>query len=445
MNANSAHPRVLRRQGKLGCSGHTRRCPTYLSIMAAALCVVHLLLPIERGFPVVRIAGYPVTLTLLVSTLSMLILFMGSNGRIITSFPKKYLPYQLVVVWFFLISAFISDDVEASLFVVLSYCATFVLDFLIIYYLFKLGFRQHFVNIMCAVVAVAALIGIAESVFRYYMPFYRDWFLTYNYQAMQHAMTRSDFRVLGTLGNPIIYSVVMVLAFPFALEIRYRLLRILMVGILLIVTVFAVSTTTAMMWLVLLSGLFLVSGRKTRFKFLIAAVAVIVIALLISRFLKDAMGSLVSGWSREFAVGEQANEQLINIQIRLDLFLWVFTRFTYDPVSLLFGHGLKSAILTVQTLGLGSLATLDNTYTTIFFESGALGLMAFLAVGSNVLVGHRWAIRKNLHWYSILSLLVAGFAFTTIYYATFNLIWVASVATLAFDTQGRSNRCIVPS
>jgi Zn-dependent protease with chaperone function len=99
----------------------------------------------------------------------------------------------------------------------------------------------------------------------------------------------------------------------------------------------------------------------------------------------------------------------------------------------------------VQTLGLGRLATLDNTYTTVFFESGALGLMAFLAVGSNVLVGHRWAIRKNLHWYSILSLLVAGFAFTTIYYATFNLIWVASVATLAFDTQGRSNRRVVPS
>ena len=442
MNGNRANTSALRCQSdplsnSPSYARRAPRCPAYLSVIITALCVVHLLLPIERGFPVLRIAGYPITLTLLISVLSMLVLLIESNGRIITSFPKRYVPYQLVVAWVFLVSAFVSRDVTAGLFVVLSYSATFILDFLIIYHLFKRGFRQQFVNILCVVISTAALIGIIEGVFRYYLPCYRTWFLMYNYQAMQYAMIRPDFRALGTLGNPIVYSAAMAMSFPFTLEIRHRLLRFLMAGLLLTATMLAVSTTTAIMWLVLLAGLFLISRRKTRLILSIIAMIALLAILLTLRFSKEAMGYLVSGWSREFAFGDLANDQFLNIRIRRDLLLWTLTRFGGDLSfsSILFGYGLKSAIQAVQALSLSRLSTFDNTYATILFESGILGLISFLAMAFNVLVGYRWAIRKSLHWYSILSLLMAGMAFMAVYYATFNFVWVASVAALASDAR----------
>jgi hypothetical protein len=450
MHSNSTNASVLGHQDLradgASCSNSTFRCPTRLVvIIAVVLCAVHLLLPIERGFPVLRIAGYPVTLTLLVSTLSMLVLFIDSNGRIIITFPKRYVPYQLLVAWIFLVSAFVSNDVEAGLFVVLSYFVTFVVDFLIVYYLFKRGLRRLFVAILCTTASIAALIGIVEAIFRYYLSFYKDWFLMYDYQAMQHAMTRSDFRVLGTLGNPIVYSVAMVLAFPFALEIRHRLLRSLVIVLLLAATIFAVSTTTLMMWLILLTGFWLTSGHKTRLTLFLVAIVVILAIFLTLQFSQEVKGYLLPGWSREFALGNQTNEQFLNLQVRYDLFFWSLARF-WDGlsfVSLLFGYGLKSTIQAVKSLGLGRLSTLDSQYVTILFESGILGLVSFLAVGFNVLVGYRWAARRSLHWYSVLSLLIAGMVFTAIHYATFNFVWVASVAALAFDTQVRRSEVLL--
>jgi len=368
----------------------------------------------------------------------MLVLLIYSKGRIISSFPKRYVPYQFAVVFSFFVSTLISNDVEAGLFVVWSYFTTFILNFFILYYLFKRGFRQKFVSILCTVISIAALIGIVEGIARYYLPFYRDWFLMYDYQAMQHAMARSDFRVLGTLGNPITYSTAMVLALPFALEVKHHLLRSLVIVLLLMATIFTVSTTTAMMWLILLAGFLSTSKRKTRQTFFIVAIVIMLTIFLMLRFSK-ATGYLVSGWSQEFAFGDQPNNQFLNVQIRRDLFFWILRRFGGDLnfVNVLFGHGLKSTVQAVNTLGLGRLSTLDNQYTTILFESGILGLFTFLAVSFNILVGYRWAIRKSLHWYSVLSLLMAGMAFTTVYYTTFNFVWVASVAALAFDTKVR--------
>lgn len=423
----------------------TLRCPFHLTVIASALCIVHLLLPIERGFPVVRIGGYPITLTLLVSVLSFAILLIDSKGGIIASFPRKYVPHQLFVVWVLLIAALVSQDIEASVFVVFSYFATFILNFLIIYYLFKRGLRQQFVYLLCAVISVAALVGVVEGFFRYYLPFYRDWFLTHDYQAMQYGMIRSDFRALGTLGNPIIHAAALALAVPFALEIKQSLLRLMLICLLLLATIFAVSTTTMVMWLLLLVGFLLTSKRKIRFRVLFVALVIISVVLLLLNFTEIVPAFVLSGWSREFSFGNQSGDQFKNIQVRIDLFFWTLARFGDDLnfVNLLFGRGLKSTIEMVQALGLGRLATLDNQYTTLLLESGVLGLFAYLMVILNTLIGHRWAIRKTLHWYAVLSLVMAGLAFTTIYYSTFNFVWVASIAVLAFDSQVRRSKKVV--
>ncbi len=423
---------------KIGCKEDMKNVDrVWGRILIFVLCIVHLLLPIERGFPVIRIGGYPITLSMLVSIVIFAFLFVRSGGYIVWALPKVYVPYQIIVVWIFLISALISTDVEAGLFVVLLYFITFVVDFLIIRYLFQKGFRREFSVILCIVASVAALVGIIEGVFHYYLPFYRQAFLNYNYESISYAMIRSDFRALGTLGNPLIYSVALLLVVPFAMEIKSSLKKYLVVMLLILAFFFAVSTTALVMGVILFVGYYILSPHKLRFVQvgLLAALAVMLWMLFISPSSDGGESSIFSSWAAEFAFGEYENPQIRNIQIRrylatrsLEIF-WSDKSFT----SVLFGHGLKSSIEAVSVLQLGSFNTFDNIYATLLFESGILGLGAYLLMGLNTLTSFRQRAKDNLHWYSVLGLFVAGISFTTIYYNTFNFVWVASVAALLFD------------
>jgi len=375
---------------------------------------------------------------MLVSIATFVFLFVRSDGHIVWALHKVYVPYQIVVVWIFLISALISTDVEAGLFVVLLYFITFVVDFLIVNYLFRAGFRQEFSIILCTVASAAALVGIIEGVFHYYLPFYRQTFLNYNYESMSYAMIRPEFRVLGTLGNPLIYSVAMILVVPFAMEIKSPLKRYLVIMLLIMASFLAISTTGLVMGVILFAGYYILSPRKLHFigVGLLAVLAVVLLASFIPPFFEGGGSNIVSTWAAEFAFHDYGDPQAMNIQIRRDLFAWSLERFWSDKsfASMLFGYGLKSAIKAASALQLGSLDTFDNTYTTLLFESGILGLGTFLLMGLNTIISFRKRAKDNLHWYSVLGLFVAGMSFTTIYYNTFNFVWVASVAALSFDS-----------
>ncbi len=122
----------------------------------------------------------------------------------------------------------------------------------------------------------------------------------------------------------------------------------------------------------------------------------------------------------------------LNVQTRSDLLIWAVNYFSdlNDPLTILFGAGLKSTISLVSDLSLGTNTTLDNTYTTLLIETGLFGLLAYIYMACSILFSLRKYANKDLHWYSILAIFVAGVSFTTIYYSTFNLIWVASTAIL---------------
>ena len=415
-------------------------------IVILVLCIIHVLVPIERGFPAIRIGGYPITVPMLVSIIVFTFLFVKSGGHIVWALPKMYVPYQIIVVCVLLISALISNDVEAGLFNVLLYSTIFIVDFLILYHLFNMGFREQFSVILCIVASIAALIGIVEGTFHYYLPFYKQIFLSYDYERISYTMIRSDFRaLLGTLGNPLVYSVAMVLVIPFAMEIRNSFKKFFVVTLLILASFLAASTTSLIMGAFLLTGYYLLSRRKTRLVLLGVGVVVFIMLFVLHPFLERSSGNVISAWTAEFDFRNFENPQAMNIQIRRDLFIWALEQFWSDRsfASVLFGHGLKSSITTVSALRLGNLQTFDNTYINLLFESGIMGLAAFLLMGLNMVVGFRKRAWDNLHWYSVLSLLVAGMAFTTIYYGTFNFIWVASVAALSSDTRLRRMQTMV--
>src|SRR5437867_2223331 len=144
---------------------------TLYFVISLTLCGVYLLLPIERGFPVVRLAGYPITISMIVSILCLIAIIVDSGGNIIFVAQKKYILSNMVFSVVLMVSSLISDNVTSGIFVVLFYIITFVVNFIIVFYIFVQGFRSWFVRILCATVFLASTIGVIEGIFRYYIPF----------------------------------------------------------------------------------------------------------------------------------------------------------------------------------------------------------------------------------------------------------------------------------
>ncbi len=428
----STQSRALRAAGVIEPTRQASRQAAYAAV-TLCLAVVHLLLPIERGFPVIRIAGYPFTLTILVSVAAFVFVVVDSNGAIFYHLPRRYFPHQILVTVTLFVSALLASDVTAGLFVVLSYCATFAFDFLVVYYLFQRGFRRAFVLIICGVAAVAAAVGIIEGLFRSYVSIYAEWFLGYDFSPMSYAMTRPDFRALGTLGNPILYAVAMTLAVPFALEVRNRVIRYGLATALFLASTLAISTTAVVVWFVFGLGFLVLTKHRKR----LILLTVIVVGVGIG-VRTNLVGDDVAGFDSVAQRLMGGNPDNTNTrQLLLDQTLESF-RNERSVITILFGHGLKTTKELVRGLGVGSLTTVDNTYATLLYETGLAGLGAFGLMGLNVIVGLRRFARLNLYWYAALSLFVVCLAFDALYYSTFNFLWVASIASLMFEAKSRS-------
>lgn len=402
------------------------------AFVTIALCTTHLLLPVERGFPPVRIAGLPFTVTILVTVAAFLLLTVESKGKILYKLPKHYLPFQSVFVWLLVASAILAPNVRSAFFVVLSYASVFILTFLEVRYLFPRGFRTYFVYILALTAGVAAVIGLIEGLTGAPIPFYTAILINNAPEESAYWLTRTDYRIFGTLGNPIVYSAAMILAIPFALELRPALLKYGLVIALLSAAALAVSTTAFLMASVVLVGYLIVFRIKLTTMLFLATLASILIWLLtpvlIARFGEGALMRIVSGDPR-------------NVTARLDMLDLAWNDFSTDQTfgSVLFGKGLKSTTIDeYASANNRAVGTIDNTYATLLVETGVVGLVVYLVMAFSILFPMRRFAFSSMHWYGVLSLFAAGVAFTTIYYSTFNFVWVASVATLVYYEHQRT-------
>jgi len=394
--------------------------------LSLVLCAVHLLLPIERGFPTIRILGLPFTVTILVTVAVFFILLVESKGAILWRMPKHYLPFQVVFVWLMVASALLSPTIKSAFFVVLSYFTVFILSFLEVRYLFQRNFRTAFVHILSMTAALAALIGLIEGFVGRPLSFYSSIYFSYAPESMAYGLTRADYRVFGTLGNPIVYATAMILSIPFALELRPAILKYGLVFMLLGAATLAVSTTAFLMATVVLAGYLVISRvRWTTILFLAVVSGVfmwLLMPILVQRFGQDALTRIVSGDPR-------------NVTARQDMLELAWMDFTTDQTfaSVLFGKGVKSTTIDEYASAYNrAVGTIDNTYATLLVETGVIGLATYLAMAFSILFPLRRFAFSSMHWYGVLSLFAAGIAFTTIYYSTFNFVWVASVATLVY-------------
>ena len=404
----------------------------FYSAIFFILTAVHTLLPIERGFPVIRLAeGYPVTLTMLVSFLCFLCLVIESAGTIFQSrTPKGYLQWQSLFTSTLIVAAITSPAPRPAFFVVLNYFICFILNFFTLRYLFTQGNLKILLAIVCLVVSAAAVVGLMERLFGYYLPFYIDFFRNFDYAQMEYAMsqTGANFRVLGTLGNPILHAVVVSLALPFALSLTgpkgwwFRCFKWVSVVLLFISVLLAASMTGAAMIGFYILGMLASYARRIRVLTLIACglLGVVSAVWIASGSLADTAAPF-----QRALFGDKGN-----IQARLEMIdLGLSKVLNFDDIpALVTGRGLKTSSELVMTDGVYG-STLDNVWLTIAYEAGIPAVVFYILLHIAVLYQLR-RFMWTAQWWAILGWYAAGSSFVTIYYATTNFLWVALVAWL---------------
>ena len=318
------------------------------------------------------------------------------------------------------ISLLLSVDFNAGVFVIMSYFSSFCVNLVIIYYLFSRGFFDEFAKIICAVASVAAILGIVEGIYHIIFPFYEAMFLAFDYNSMSYAMTRDDYRILGTLGNPIVYSVAVIMVIPFVLKLHNVFIKSIIIVSILLATFLTYSRSP---WIVLFSMIFFSNYSKRKLFVLVSSL------ILISGFL---FFNPIAQSTKDVIIEKVVYRDAENITIRSDLFQWALSIFfeKLDMVSITFGNGIKSSVKATYDLSSGQMNTIDNVYATVLYEYGIMGLFFYSVVLINVL-RYGWN-NKDFYFASSVGFLLVGFSFTTIYYFTVNFVWVAIVATQIF-------------
>lgn len=410
------------------------------SLIIGVLCIVNMLLPVERGFPGVRLLSYSLSLPVVVTVCASLFLLHVSKGEFVKLLKDKYCFAQLIFVGILLTASFSAENLPRALQVVLNYFSTFVLNYLILTYLFKQGGRQIFVNIICIVASIAAVVGILEGYFQIKVPFYEAINTLYRAQKGYGAEDLSTLRITGTLGNPIVYGTMLMFVIPFALEIRTKILRYFLVSLLIAAVLPSVSRTPLLLLLVLLLGICIITVRtKGFFAVNFGLLTIVCIGFLLSSGV-TIENTIIAPWiDRLSGTGNWGYSAAENVEVRQAMAQGVLSGTAGDESSMqfLFGHG----VLSTASLGIelsGSVATVDNNYITIFYETGLLGVIFYIYMWCRFLWRVRCEGTENLHLYSIIGLLLIGVSFVTAYYMTFNFVIVASIAALSTKRQTAS-------
>jgi hypothetical protein len=388
------------------------------------MCAVHLLLPIERGFPVLRLGGVPLVLPFVVSVAAATYLFIESGGRLLSLFARSYAVGQILVVAVLCIASARAARPTAGLAIALFYMSTFVIDYVVLTYLFERGHRQAFVRIIVVVGVLAAAVGIIHGLLGIDLAFYDS--LADDFRRQQGWGDDVHRRAAGTLGNPIIYAVAMMLLIPFAYEVRSRMLSSVVIAACLTAAATTLSRTAVIIGLPLIFGVVSNSRPRAAVLVLIGGLvwAGLVVTITTNGFADD---SITAAWTTRLSGREAVENSDLRQATAQAVISWAFA--TTSPVTLMFGEGLNRGGELASGIGLRS-DTIDNVFLDLLYETGFVGLVLFVGSYLHLLLGTWRRNQVRFHWFALVAWLCAGVSFVSIFYSTFNFIIVASVATL---------------
>ncbi len=401
--------------------------------LLALFSAVNLLLPIERGFPYIRVGPLPLFPSVFLSIVAFVPLLLARPLRTLRDFRHPPLFWSLVLTLVLLARAAFSRDASLALATGIIYGATWVAQFALLLSLVEWLGRERFARILCAVAAIAATLGVLEGLFGVVLPPYHAVRLLYAFQ--QGYLETSGGRVDGPAGNSILFAFQMVLAVPFAFDLRTRWLRWGLTGLFALALALTIARVGYLMLAVMALGALLGGGRAARAVLTAGAVGAVAIVLAATVFASNPAVERIG--DRFFGGGAEASAG--NVRFRQQAIQGVFERTTKDGRFdiLVWGEGIRAGDRIGQTLA-ASVTTIDNAYVTLFYEAGLAGTLAFVGV-------HAFHLRRlwgrygpaRLYWFAAVAGLAGGIAFVSIYSSVANFPFVAILAVLGHEQRTR--------
>jgi hypothetical protein len=221
--------------------------------LAVALIGFYVLLPLDRGFPPIPLFGRPVNSAVVATLAVFLLLALQSRGRVLSYLREPYCIVQSAYFGVLVASAVRTASPPSALHWSLVYYCTFVLNYAII----RQVTRQRGIRWLSVWVArigvVGAVIGITQSLTGFTLPIYETWFVNY-FSSPLSDYTSATVRAVGTLNNPILYCLAMVLVVPYALDLKQTRSRLLVLSLVLFAAGLSGSRTALLIVAVFASG-----------------------------------------------------------------------------------------------------------------------------------------------------------------------------------------------
>ena len=410
-----------------------------LPLLGGLFVAPHILLPLDWGFPRLPILGHPLNPAAAFSIALFGMLVLRSRGAILEELRRPYCMLQSAYFVVLILASLRAASPLVALQLSLVYFCVFVLNYVSLLHLIQNGGARTFVLAVAVVGLAAAAVGVLQGIFGVRFGAYEAWYAQY-FQSSAADPLAAGSRGIGTLNNPILYGMAMVLLVPYVLEIRRIWLRLAVFTVLFVAAVLTGSRTVLLVGAVFLAGGILV--YRWRALWLVPVLLCGLIAGVQSlggwkqasedprvRFLVarvglggDELGASARGniAIRQEALRQGAREVLDN----------------WGPGTWLAGKGMLTAAAIGQKVS-ADYSTVDNAFFGIFYEKGLIGAALFLWSFASLLRSTRSVARRTLHWWAPIGLLASGLAFNFDAFSTFNILAVGSMAVIT--TLGESH------
>ncbi len=441
----------------------------------ACLIGLYVLLPLDRGFPTIPLFGRPLNAAVAATLSVLLVLVVQSRGAVLAYLREPYCILQSFYTAVLVAGALRAPSPLSALHWTTLYYCTFVLNYVVLRHMTRTAGRQWLSTVVVALGLAAAAVGILQGLAGLQLPMYDTWFRAY-FRVPPPDYSLATTRAHGTMGNPVLYSVLMALVVPYALDIGRAPIRAVALYVILLAAGLS-GSRTAMIVVVFAIGALVVFRWAAVRAMPIVAVGLLALAASLGSLTPKAQDSRLPPNSQNAPLPPKSQDsRLTRLVERFDLSDQSKALLNADAkttaaalekataegpkgesnshVSAALGISLRRGAVTegfremtqewgalTWFVGRGSLTspaigmrlqpwynTVDNVFLSVLYERGLIGLSLFLCVFLSILIATRRAALNTVHWYAPLALALTGLSFCWDAYSMFNILAVGSMA-----------------
>lgn len=399
-----------------------------------------MLLPLERGFPNITIGSLMLPSGVILIGASCIMPLAKTGMFRVPRRVNMYMIAQLGMVLSLVLGALITPVPGArlsSLRIALYYAATWIVAYQLLYCAISTYGREPVFRIACQVGIIAGIVGILEGLSHSSFGPYLVW--SERYSLSWRGEDVADFDALdrliragGTLGNPIVYSTMMVGVLGIAFFLDHGPLRSITIATSLLSAVFSCSRTSILMLAVVALGHAVTSRGRNRvmpFLWIVGGAAAGMLGLFL--FKRGEFADLIEHWLQRLGVvdgvaAEGAHEGLDARKYLVEVAFSIIA--DSGPRAWIFGAGAQAGTLLSQEAFQG-LLTLDNAFATVLYENGFLGMACFAAAFVGSLLPIRSMMSGSLA-FGVISCIAVGISFVFYMYLTCNVPCMLFLAAL---------------